>query len=75
MTAAMKALGMTQRQVATMVTASAFTLGAVGALLGIPAGLILYQYLIQAMASVSNFTISTSVIIAQISPLRTMPRN
>ena len=68
--AILKALGMTPQQVSTMVTASAVVLGAAGAVLGVPAGLVLYNYLIQAMAHLSNFTISTSVIIAQINPLQ-----
>jgi putative ABC transport system permease protein len=68
--AILKALGMTPRQVSTMVTASAVALGAAGALLGVPAGVALYNYLIEAMAHVANFTVSTSVIIAQINPMQ-----
>jgi putative ABC transport system permease protein len=68
--AILKALGMTPRQVSTMVTVSAVVLGAAGAVLGVPAGVVLYNYLIEAMAHLSNFTISTSVIIAQINPLQ-----
>ncbi len=68
--AILKALGMTPREVSTMVTASAFALGAVGALLGVPAGIILYNYLIEAMARLSNFSVSSSAIIAAINPLQ-----
>ncbi len=68
--AVLKTLGMTPRQVSTMVTASAVALGAAGALLGVPAGVVLYNYLIEAMAHVSNFNVSTSVIIAEINPMQ-----
>ena len=66
--AILKAVGMTPRQVSAMVVASACVLGVTGALLGIPAGIVLYNYLIEAMARPSNFTISSGAIIGSINP-------
>jgi putative ABC transport system permease protein len=68
--AILKALGMTPRQVSAMVTLSACVLGVTGALLGIPAGIVLYNYLIVAMAHLANFSISSSAFIGQINPVQ-----
>jgi len=68
--AILKALGMTPRQVSAMVITSACVLGAVGSILGIPAGIVLYNYLIDAMARVANFTISSSSLAIEINPLQ-----
>lgn len=68
--AILKAIGMTPHQVEGMVTASAFVLGAVGAVLGVPAGIVLYNYLVQAMAAVANFTLSNQAIIGEANPVR-----
>jgi len=68
--AILKALGMTPRQVSVMVTASAGVLGAVGALLGIPAGIALYNYMLDAMARLAGFTLSTESLIGAINPLQ-----
>lgn len=66
--AILKALGMTPGQVVAMVTASAGVLGFVGALLGIPAGIVLYRYLIDAMARLANFSISSDTFTSAIDP-------
>ncbi len=58
--AILKALGMTPGQVVAMVTASACVLGAVGGLLGIPAGTALYDFLVQEMSRLAGFTLDTS---------------
>lgn len=50
-TAILKALGMTPRQVLAMVTSSAVILGVLGGLLGVPAGLVLFRVLTDAMAN------------------------
>lgn len=68
--AILKALGMTPRQVSAMVTASACVLGVTGALLGIPAGIVLYDYLIDAMARLANFTTSISAITGHINTVQ-----
>jgi putative ABC transport system permease protein len=68
--AILKALGMTPGQVTAMVITSACVLGAVGSILGIPAGIVLYNYLVDAMARVANFTISSSSFAIAISPLQ-----
>jgi putative ABC transport system permease protein len=68
--AILKALGMTPGQVTAMVTASAAVLGFVGASLGIPAGIGLYRYLIDAMARLSGFTISSDAFMSAIDPTR-----
>jgi putative ABC transport system permease protein len=60
---------MTPRQVEGMVLASAFALGVVGALLGVPVGIVLYNYLIQAMAALANFTLSNQALIGEINPV------
>ena len=49
--ATLKALGMTPGQVVTMVVASACVLGLLGALLGVPAGIWLHQWLLALMSS------------------------
>jgi putative ABC transport system permease protein len=67
--AILKTLGMTPRQVEGMVLASAFALGVVGALLGVPVGMVLYTYLIQAMAALANFTLSNQALIGEINPV------
>jgi putative ABC transport system permease protein len=67
--AILKALGMTPRQVSAMFTVSACVLGLTGALVGIPAGIVLYNYLIVAMARLANFNISSSAFIGQINPV------
>jgi putative ABC transport system permease protein len=67
--AILKTLGMTPRQVEGMVLASAFALGVVGALLGVPVGIVLYNYLIQAMAALANFTLSNQALIGEINPV------
>ncbi len=66
--AILKALGMTPGQVTAMVTASAGVLGLVGALLGIPAGIGLYRYLIDAMARLAGFSISSDTFASAIDP-------
>jgi putative ABC transport system permease protein len=66
--AILKALGMTPGQVSAMVTTSAGVLGVVGALLGIPAGIALYRYLIDAMARVAGFTISSGTFASALNP-------
>lgn len=68
--AILRALGMTPRQVRTMVTASACVLGAAGALLGIPAGIVLYDNLLDAAARLSNFTLTSSTLEGPINPLQ-----
>jgi putative ABC transport system permease protein len=67
--AILKTLGMTPHQVEGMVLASAFALGVVGALLGVPVGIVLYNYLIQAMAALANFTLSNQALIGEINPV------
>jgi putative ABC transport system permease protein len=67
--AILKTLGMTPHQVEGMVIASAFALGVVGALLGVPVGIVLYNYLIQAMATLANFTLSNQALIGEINPV------
>ena len=66
--AILKAIGMTPGQVMAMVTASAGVLGFVGALLGIPAGIGLYRYLIDAMAHLAGFTIASDTFTSAIDP-------
>ncbi len=66
--AILKALGMTPGQVSAMVTTSAAVLGVVGALLGIPAGIELYRYLVDAMARLAGFTISSGTFSSAINP-------
>lgn len=68
--AILKALGMTPREVTGMVVTSACVLGVVGALLGIPAGIALYYYLVDAMARVANFTISRDQLNIAIGPVQ-----
>ena len=68
--AILKALGMTPGQVSAMVITSACVLGVVGSILGIPAGIVLYNYLVDAMARVANFTISSSSFAIAINPLQ-----
>jgi putative ABC transport system permease protein len=68
--AILKAIGMTPGQVSAMVMTSAFVLGSMGAILGIPAGIVLYDYLVDAMARVANFTISSSSFQLVIHPLQ-----
>ena len=68
--AILKALGMTPRQVEGMVTASAFALGAVGAILGVPAGIVLENYLVRAMATLANFTLSNQALVGEANPVR-----
>jgi putative ABC transport system permease protein len=67
--AILKTLGMTPRQVEETVLASAFALGVVGAVVGVPVGIILYKYLIQAMATLANFTLSNSALVGEINPI------
>lgn len=50
-TAILKALGMTPRQVLVMVISSAGILGLLGGLLGVPAGIVLFRVLTDAMAN------------------------
>ncbi|MGO8950070.1 MAG: ABC transporter permease [Ktedonobacterales bacterium] len=50
-TATLKALGMTPGQVISMVVASACVLGLLGAILGVPAGIWLHQWLLTVMGS------------------------
>lgn len=66
--AILKAIGMTPGEVSVMVTVSAGVLGVVGALLGIPAGIVLYRYLLDAMARLANFTISSGTFANALSP-------
>src|SRR2546422_915214 len=66
--AILKALGMTPGQVTAMVTASAGVLGLVGGLLGIPAGIGLSRYLIDAMARLAGFSISSDTFTSAIDP-------
>lgn len=68
--AILKAIGMTPGQVSVMVITSAAVLGLVGATLGIPAGIVLYNYLVDAMARVANFTISSSTFAIPFNPLQ-----
>jgi putative ABC transport system permease protein len=68
--AIMKAIGMTPGQVSAMVMTSACVLGLVGAILGIPAGIALYSYLVDAMARVANFSISSGTFAVAINPLQ-----
>lgn len=68
--AILKALGMTPREVTGMVVTSACVLGVVGALLGIPAGIALYVYLVDAMARVANFTVSRDQLNIAIGPVQ-----
>lgn len=68
--AILKAIGMTPRQVSAMVLTSAGVLGLTGAILGIPAGIVLYNYLVDAMARVANFTISSSSFQIVIHPVQ-----
>ncbi len=68
--AILKALGMTPGQVSAMVTATAGVLGAVGVALGIPAGIVLYGYLIDAMARVAGFTLTGNTLQGPINPLQ-----
>jgi putative ABC transport system permease protein len=70
--AILKALGMTPGQVSSMVTTSAAVLGLVGAALGIPAGIALYRYLIDAMAHLAGFSVSSDTFISAIDPARLM---
>jgi putative ABC transport system permease protein len=67
--AIVKTLGMTPRQVEGMVLASALALGVVGAIVGVPVGIVLYNYLIQAMAALANFTLSNQALIGEINPI------
>jgi putative ABC transport system permease protein len=68
--AILKALGMSPGQVSAMVTTSAGVLGAVGVALGIPAGIVLYGYLIDAMARVAGFTLTGNALQGPINPLQ-----
>jgi len=68
--AILRTLGMTPAQVTAMVITSACVLGVVGSILGIPAGIVLYNYLVDAMARVANFTISSSSFAIAINPLQ-----
>lgn len=54
--AILKALGMTPRQVVTMVLASVAVLGGIGAGLGIPAGIVLHRYLVIDMGQIATST-------------------
>ncbi len=64
--AILKALGMTPGQVTAMVIASAGVLGLVGGVLGIG----LYRYLVDAMARVAGFSITTGTFPNSFDPLQ-----
>jgi len=66
--AILKAIGMTPGQVSGMVMTSACVLGIIGSILGIPAGIALYNFLVDAMARVANFTISSSAFAIPLNP-------
>jgi putative ABC transport system permease protein len=68
--AILKALGMTPGQVSVMVIASAGVLGLVGGVLGIPAGIGLYRYLIDAMARVAGFSITSGTFPNSFDPVQ-----
>lgn len=68
--AILKAIGMTPGQVSAMVVTSACVLGLVGSVLGIPAGVVLYNYLVDAMARLANFTLSSSAFAIPFNPLQ-----
>lgn len=53
-----------------MVVTSACVLGLVGSVLGIPAGVVLYNYLVDAMARLANFTLSSSAFAIPFNPLQ-----
>ncbi|HEX2645773.1 MAG TPA: FtsX-like permease family protein, partial [Candidatus Dormibacteraeota bacterium] len=54
--AILKAVGMTPRQVITMVLASVSVLGVLGALVGIPAGSVLHRYIVTVMGHIATST-------------------
>jgi len=68
--AILKALGMTPGQVSAMVIVSAGVLGLVGGVLGIPAGLGLYRYLVDAMARVAGFSITSGTFPNSFDPVQ-----
>lgn len=52
-----KALGMTPRQTVTMVLSSILTIGLLGGLLGVPAGVALQRMVVPAMARIAGITV------------------
>jgi putative ABC transport system permease protein len=54
--AILKAVGMTPRQVITMVLASVAVLGVIGAAIGIPAGIGLHRYIVTVMGRIATST-------------------
>ncbi|HUZ68619.1 MAG TPA: FtsX-like permease family protein [Candidatus Saccharimonadales bacterium] len=54
--AIMKAIGMTPRQVITMVLASVAVLGVIGAAIGVPAGVALHRYIVTVMGQIATST-------------------
>ena len=54
--AVLKAVGMAPRQVLSMVLASVVVLGAIGAAIGIPAGVVLHRYLVIDMGQIATAT-------------------
>jgi putative ABC transport system permease protein len=54
--AILKAVGMTPRQVVTMVLASVSVLGLLGALVGIPSGIALHRYIVTVMGQIATST-------------------
>src|SRR5262249_45146996 len=54
--AILKAVGMTPRQVVTMVLASVSVLGVLGALVGIPSGITLHRYIVTVMGQIATST-------------------
>ncbi len=68
--AILKVLGMTPGEISAMVTTSAAVLGVVGALLGVPAGIGLYKYLVDAMARLAGFTLSSGTFTSALNPIQ-----
>jgi len=54
--AILKAVGMTPRQVVTMVLASVSVLGLLGAFVGIPSGIALHRYILTVMGQIATST-------------------